>query len=122
MADINDSGWVNWIRESKRKKLTQTLEITFDMFNKGNTIEEIATKREMKVESIERQIIELIAMGFFHIEDVLPMDKIQTINRVIEENDTASLSKLKEILGDDYSYYEIKSVLAFLSLIPKKRS
>lgn len=110
------SSWIDWISKIKRKKLTLTLEKTLNLFESNKTIKQIAKIREFKIETIEKQIIELISMGFIFVIDVIGKDKFETIHNLINETQIYSISKLKEMLGEDYSYFEIKCVLAYISL------
>lgn len=110
------SSWIDWISKIKRKKLTLTLEKTLNLFESNKTIKQIAKIREFKIETIEKQIIELISMGFIFVIDVIGKDKFETIHNLINETQIYSISKLKEMLKDNYSYFEIKCVLAYISL------
>lgn len=121
MVDINNSSWIQWVKEFKKKKLTETLEVTLNLFKEGLDINHIAKRREYKEPTVEKQIIELIAKGFIHIEDVLSKEKIDHISKVLDDENISSLTMLKEILGEDYSYFEIKSYLASLAQVPEKK-
>ena len=120
--DINtkDSGWISWTKDFKKKKLTETLELTYKMLKQGKSIEQIAKEREFKKESIERHVIELITKSIISVEDVISKNKIDLILNSCEKIGVESLSKLKEDLDEKIEYYEIKCVLAYLSSKPDK--
>ncbi len=120
MSRISKSCWISWISESKKKKLTFTLNETLVLFDLKKSIEEISKVRNMKIESVEKQIIELISKGFIFILDIIDLEKFDLINNFIDENSIYSISKLKNKFEDNFSYFEIKCVLAHISLIPSK--
>ncbi len=119
-VDVEKFSWANWAMEFKRKPLTETLEETYDYFMKRNSIEKIAKIREMKVESIERQIVELIAKSLISVEDVVDEDKINDVMQVIEDENVDKLSIIKDKINVDISYFEIKCVLASLCALPSR--
>lgn len=111
-------GWVNWNREFKKKGLTPTLENTYNLFKEGNSIITVAKKRGFKQESIERQIVELITMEMIDVNDVLEKAKLKKIISVIDADNINNLSKIKEKLSDNESWFEIKCTLAYINSIP----
>lgn len=45
------------------------------------------------------------------MEDFVDAEHIKTITEYFEETDDTSLSAAKDVLGDEYSYFELKLVL-----------
>ena len=43
-----------------------------------------------------------------------PAERVEEIRRAIEETGGTFLAPVKKLLGDEYSYYEIKRVWVFL--------
>lgn len=119
--DTTKSGWIGWTKDFKRKKLTETLELTLSLFKEGKTVKQIAKKREFKEDSVERHIVELITKTFISVEDIIPQKKVDAIIDSASRLGVKSLTNLKEDLGDKYSWFEIKCVLAHLSSMPEKR-
>lgn len=110
--------WLDWNYEKKKKKLTETLELTLTLFKKGDSIEEIAKKRNYKLETVEYQIIELIAMSFVNISNILNQNAIDEIENTIETKKPKNLKDLREELNDKYNYFELKCYLAYLNQMP----
>ncbi|HVF47830.1 MAG TPA: helix-turn-helix domain-containing protein, partial [Pyrinomonadaceae bacterium] len=90
-----------------------TYRITLEMFLGGLSIPEIAVKRELGISTIENHLCRFIPTGQVSIEEFVPYHKIEPIlQAVLKFKDGAALSPVKEYLGDDYSYGEIRAVMA----------
>ena len=113
--DKRTIGWINWNKEFKQKELTETLKITYDLFKKGNSIQEIMKLRGHKQDSIERQIIELITLSRINVDDVIGIEKRKLIFKNITKENCEKLSEIKEKLQNDASWFEIKCVLAHIN-------
>lgn len=120
--DYSDSPWIQWAENSKKKKLSETLELTYNLFLQGKSVKEIAIAREFKEESIERQLIDLIAIGFISVKDLVNKEKYDKIVDIIEKKGASSLILIKNDLGKNYSWFEIKCVLASFASKPRRLS
>jgi ATP-dependent DNA helicase RecQ len=91
-----------------------THQISFDMFRSGMSIADIASKRNLGVSTIEGHLARYIATGDVALDELVPIEKIAAIQKAVEEcdNEEGRLSPIKEMLGDDYTYGEIRAVLA----------
>jgi hypothetical protein len=99
--------------ESK-KTVKTTYEKTLDLWKQGKTINEIAKEREKALSTINNHIEKLISKGDISVEEVMDNKKIKTITEHILKSDTKLISEIKESLGDDYNYEEIRFVLSHL--------
>jgi ATP-dependent DNA helicase RecQ len=102
-----------------RKKRTRktdgrsTFEISLDMFREGNTIEEIASKRDLARNTVEGHLAMFIPLGKVRLEEVVPEAKIDPIREAVMQIGTVSgVAPIKTKLGDEYSYGEIRAVIA----------
>ncbi|MBX2925652.1 MAG: helix-turn-helix domain-containing protein [Chitinophagaceae bacterium] len=86
--------------------------LSLSMYREGKTIPEIATDRGLSVSTIEGHLAHFIPTGEITLAELLPEEKIDTIRKVIEETGETTSSALKEKLGEQYSYGEIRMVLA----------
>jgi len=118
--NTNKSSWMKWNNDAKKRKLTPSFETTYKLFLKGNDVKQIAKIREVKEETIQIQTIDLIAKALINIDDVVNKDRQEYINSKITNKNISSLKEIKEQVGDDYSYFEIKCILAHLNLEPKR--
>lgn len=91
-----------------------TKKTSLELFQQGLTVPQIAERRELTTGTIESHLAFFIPTGEVSIEMVVPDEKRREIEQKINEMPQAYLKPLKEALGEDYSYGEIKLVLAHL--------
>ena len=110
------------MKTSKREPKTRTKRdengddtypIPLRLFRAGFSVDEIVTTRGMSKQTIEAHLARFVSSGEIRLEELVPADKIEAIrSAIIRFNDGGALSPVKEFLGDDYSYGEIKAVIA----------
>ncbi|MCD6185462.1 MAG: helix-turn-helix domain-containing protein [Deltaproteobacteria bacterium] len=83
------------------------------MFNNGLTIAKIAQERGLVESTIEGHLAFFMEEGKLDINKFLSPKKQQAIEKELAVDDNNSLSKVKDALGADYSYGDIKMMLAF---------
>ncbi len=91
--------------------VTNTKQISFDMFNKGLTIVQIAKERGLVQSTIEGHLSFFVETGKLDIDKLLSPEKQQAIAIELAK-EQLSLSTVLKALGGDYSYGEIKMILA----------
>jgi PIF1-like helicase/Helix-turn-helix domain/HRDC domain len=91
-----------------------TADISFELFQSGKSVGEISLERQLAISTIEGHLCEMIERGKLDVENLMDLQKIIKIKDTIAENPTFKGKELKETLGEDYSYNEIKMV--YLSL------
>jgi ATP-dependent DNA helicase RecQ len=85
--------------------------LTLQLHQQGLSVAEIAQQREFAVSTITSHLSELLEMNQpVALNKLVQADRQQTIIETIEKVGDASLTTIKETLGDDYSYDEIKLV------------
>jgi ATP-dependent DNA helicase RecQ len=90
-----------------------TYEISLDMFKSGLSIAEIAEMRGMAQSTIEMHLVRFIPSGEISLEDLVLYSKIEPIrNAIVRLNAGTAVAPVREFLGEDYSYGEIRAVLA----------
>jgi len=107
-------------RERKERKpkigtLTGTKQESFNMYKSGKTIEEIAALRELSPTTIQSHLCHFIQTGEMEVSEMVAPEKMPAIQDAIASYGAQALSPLKEVLGDDYSYAEIKAVVAWMN-------
>lgn len=90
--------------------------MSFNLFKEGNSVETIANMRQLSATTIEGHLAEFVKKGILNIEELMEEDKIKIIREAILENPTFKSKELKELLGDEYSYGEIRLVWGTLNL------
>lgn len=83
------------------------------LFSEGKSIKEIAELRNIGVSTIETHLSRFIADGTLDINDFVSQQHQRFIRGVLRVQDRSyTLSDIKRLLPDDYSYFEIKAVIA----------
>ncbi len=99
--------------EEKEARHSDTKQRSFDMFNKGLTIARIAQERGLVQSTIEGHLSFFVEKGKLDINKLLSPEKQQAIEKELAVDHNNSLSEVKTALGDNYSYGEIKMMLAW---------
>ncbi len=99
---------------------TSTKNISFAMFNKGLTIDQIAKERGLVQSTIEGHLAFFVKTGKLDINKLLSPEKQQAIEKEFPADQNNSLSEIKNAMGDDYSYGEIKMMLAHQRHLDRK--
>jgi ATP-dependent DNA helicase RecQ len=102
------------INDFCQDSLPSTQLLTLQYYQDGLTVEEIARKRSLKVSTIYEHLAKLLEAGYeIDINQLVSKNKQEYIRLVIKKVGDRSLKTLKENLGDNYSYEEIKLVVAW---------
>ncbi|HEY4324491.1 MAG TPA: DNA helicase RecQ [Mucilaginibacter sp.] len=104
-------------RAEKSTNATRSSSTAFDsftMFKSGKTVSEIATERNLATTTIEGHLSYYIYTGAVDVHEMVNEKKKLLIKDTVESYGAEKLSPLKEILGEDYSYGEIKAVIAWM--------
>lgn len=91
----------------------ETKRTSLQMFRAGQSISEIALKRELAYSTIESHLASFITSGEVAIGELISGEKLAVIMKTIDElkHDTLAANPIKEKLGSDFSYGEIRAVL-----------
>jgi hypothetical protein len=89
---------------------TQTLRL----FQEGKTAAQIAEIRGLHIGTIENHLAFYVQKGTIKINELLNSDKIETISSVVDQVGATKLTPVKEALGENYSFGEIKYVIAHI--------
>lgn len=98
-------------KEKANEAATPTKMQTLEMFRQGNTIEEIAALRSLSLGTIESHLAHSIFTGELNIEDLIDPLKINPIMEAVHKLGAGAASPIKEMLGPEYSYGEIRAVM-----------
>ncbi|HNW51474.1 MAG TPA: helix-turn-helix domain-containing protein [Prolixibacteraceae bacterium] len=97
--------------EKELKKAGQdSRQQTFELYLSGMTVAEIARERGLAASTIESHLLFFVEKGLIDVEKLVDEETFHVISKVIEQNPEMTYSGLKAILGDDYSYAEIRFV------------
>jgi len=99
---------------TKRSSGGSTNAVTFALYQSGKTIEEIAHERNLATTTIENHLSPFIQSGELDVLDFVSEEKVPAIKDAIESFGDDRLGPLKEVLGENYSYGEIRAVVAWM--------
>jgi ATP-dependent DNA helicase RecQ len=88
---------------------------SLNSYRSGKSIAEIAAERGFTVSTIETHLSHFVQSGEMNISEIVTDDKLPTIKDAIEKYGADRLAPLKEILGNDFSYGEIKAVIGWIN-------
>jgi len=100
--------------EMTKATKTDSKQVSYAMFREGKSIRKIALDRGLAVSTVEGHLAPYIASGELELDQVVSAEKISAIARVLQENREATVTEAKAILGEKYSFGEIRMVKAFL--------
>ncbi len=109
---------------SKDPKPTKqnTKEISFNLFNSGKNIAEIAKERGLVVSTIEGHLAYYIRKGSLDIHKFLNKSQLKEILAKAAELEDSGLNPLKNALKNKFSYGELKMAVAYQWFTAKEKS
>lgn len=104
-------------RTERPERETETKQQSFDLFNQGHNIDQIAVRRGLSPVTIEGHLAFYVQQGKIAIEQLMDVSHVPTIQKAIENSSGPALTPIKEALGDEYTFGEIKMVMAYLQFL-----
>lgn len=90
-----------------------TVEITWMLWGKGLSLEEMARKRGLTPSTISEHLVQLIGEGrSIDLKRILPKERINLIEEAIVKAGTERLAPIRALLPQDVTYDEIRLVAA----------
>ncbi|MEO8885643.1 MAG: DNA helicase RecQ [Mucilaginibacter sp.] len=89
--------------------------VSLNLYRSGKSIAEVARKRGLSVSTIEGHLSYFVQSGDMNVSEMVTEDKIPAIQDAIEKYGADRLAPLKELLGNDYTYGEIKAVIGWMN-------
>ena len=94
----------------KEMNLSNSVTKTLELLDEDYTIDDIMKERGLSRSTIEGHIIEIVKNGIYETEDFVSKEHIEVIREYFEETKDLSLSAAREVLGDDFTYFELKLI------------
>ncbi len=90
-----------------------TKEISLAMLRQGHNTYEIARKRNLSVSTIENHLEYFVSKGSLNVFELMERHKYDTVAKYLTKiTKSATINEIKNKLGDEYSYGEIRLVMA----------
>ena len=99
-------------RKGRTMKKGDSAKMSYEMLKAGKTIPQIASEREMAVSTIESHMLEFLRTGDLDILEILDEEKVSEIRAALRRYYKDSIVPVKKMLGNSYSYSEIRMVMA----------
>jgi ATP-dependent DNA helicase RecQ len=99
------------ISSSHKNEGTSTHQLTLDLYRQGRSVDDIAKERNLKAGTIISHLADLIEAGeTIDVEHLIQPGHYEIIVETLQKEGDGVLKPVKDILGDGYSYDEIKLV------------
>lgn len=85
---------------------------SFRLFQSGKSAEEIAELRGFAVSTIEAHLAYFVEAGQLDVLKLIPLEKLEQIKDALQKAQGPGISPVKQLLGDDVSYADIRFVIA----------
>lgn len=92
--------------------LKDTVLVTKGLMDEGLTLEEIADRRGMVLSTIQGHVAEMILKGYASAKDFMTEEHYDNIVEYFTETQDTSLGAARDVLGDDYTFGELRMVLS----------
>lgn len=93
---------------------SHTLQQTLTLFRQGHSPAEIATLRKLSPSTVEGHLALCVQQGKIQVSELIGQHRLEVIRQAIEQTGGKLLTPVKNVLGDEYSFTEIKYVMADL--------
>ncbi|MBC8985506.1 helix-turn-helix domain-containing protein [Pedobacter sp. N36a] len=92
----------------EKEPKVDTKEVSLEMLKSGKTLSEIASERKMVIGTIEGHLAYYVAKHEVSAKDILGKRKLDNILKAIQDLKTLQMNPIREHLGRDYTFGEIK--------------
>jgi hypothetical protein len=104
----------------KKEKGNSSLE-SLTLFRKGLDMAAIAAQRELAQSTIEGHIANYVKTGEVSIQELVDPSKIDVIISAVQEADNQGFGLVKQKLGEEYTYGEIRAVANHIEWLKKNK-
>jgi len=101
-------------RKPRAERINDTKRESFNMYKSGQSIAEISALRNLSPMTIEGHLASFVETGEIDVSEFVNREKLLVIQDMVEKYGDDKLAPLKEILGENYSYTEIKATIAWM--------
>lgn len=92
----------------KEMNLSRSESQTLELIDEGLDIDEIAKKRGLARSTIETHIYKIVKYGLYDATDFISKEHYDIIKEYFEETHDTSTSSAREVLGEEFSYFELR--------------
>ena len=112
VRNVKTEDLANGMKQEMKPKKESTREITWKLFSKGYSVDEISKLRNLTVSTIYSHLISYIAQGKLRPDQLVSHSHQQLILKAIKSlQPPFTLTAIREQIGDEVSFDEIKVML-----------
>lgn len=93
---------------AQREQNSDTKRLSLQMFKQGQSVDQIAMQRKLSTNTIESHLAFFVSRGELLLNDLVSIEKQQSIKKAVDTYGKDSLKLLKENLPPEVSYGEIR--------------
>ena len=94
--------------KADKKAKGASRDTSYALFRSGKTIDEIARIRNVVVSTVEGHLSAFVRTGTIAAEELVQPEKIEAINKVINQVGAENAGLIKSKLGDSFSFHEVR--------------
>jgi hypothetical protein len=100
------------VAKSANPAVSETKQLSFNLWKMGKSIEEIAAERRITVGTVSNHLAAFVEQGLIEVAKFLSPEKVTEILAFFAANPDSGLTIAKEHFGDKYDYHELRWVAA----------
>lgn len=104
-----------------KEKKEPSADTSLNLFRSGLSVSDIAAKRNLTLSTIFSHLSAHITTGEIHIHQIIQEEKTNIIIKALDSQNVAGFKAIKEQLGNEFSYDEIRAVAAFRKFETEKK-
>lgn len=100
-------------RSATKEEKVDSKMVSYNLYKEKKSLEDIAKERGMAVGTIEAHLAHYVSLGLLNVADFVEKEKMENIITVSKTIDTTLFGPIKQALGDEYSYSEIRFAMSY---------
>ncbi len=109
-------------KEKSNSVASDTKAESFRLYKEGKSVLEISQERKLTVQTIEGHLAYYVQRGEINIEELIGPEKLTLIISALKDFNGGSITTIKEKLGNDIGFGEIRLTLAWLAFQKQQQS
>lgn len=106
----------------KPEQENSTKQFSLALFRQGKSVNEIAEIRQLSPGTVESHLAFYVGQGKLPVDELLESERIQVIRQAIEQVGGKALAPIRNVLGEEFGYGEIRYVMADMESMKAEES